>query len=347
MGECTALSTKRKFPSHLPICLRRHGAEIPHSFLLGLSLSLSLPQNPPQRPLLEVLSPEQSSPILCPVQEMPQQRNQWTGTTWLWCNLGARPDGCINRGYFFTKSNVGQSKQMHLDGDCFFGGREAFSGVFFHIILYEAAPQKTNHQFGMRRKYLLASKLPRSRRNPAAPRGKERQTQGLFSCQSCRAARFNVLGFLMSCRKKWTVRWWNFLKCWQPETFWLSYGKCWNMHVNWDDCLGLDSSVQRSWKELDWFHVHLFDVVFVPEPRLQLPSTAKEKQPQGVGQEQSSRGPGCIRRALKGSLMPGGGPRKKQGKAGATRSSESLSRRSWQLSHSLHKAPKFHTQDQG
>lgn len=165
----------------------------------------------------------------------------------------------------------------------------------------------------MRRKSLLAFKLPRSRRNPAAPRGKERQTRGLFSCQSCRAARFNVLGFLMSCRKKWTVRWWNFLKCWQPKTFWLSYGKCWNMHVNWDDCLGLDSSVQRSWKELYWFHVHLFDVVFIPEPPLRLPNTAKDKQPRGVRQEQSWRGPGWIRRGLKGSLTLGGGPRKKTG----------------------------------
>jgi len=42
------------------------------------------------------------------------------------------------------------------------------------------------------------------------------------------------------------------------------------MHVNWCDCLGLYSSVQRSWKELYWFHVHLFDVVFIPEPRLHL-----------------------------------------------------------------------------
>lgn len=76
--------------------------------------------------------------------------------------------------------------------------------------------------------------------------------------------------------------------------------------------LGLDPSVRRSWKELDWFHVHLFDVVFVPEPPLRLPNTAKDKQPRGVWQEQSWRGPGCIRRGLEGSLMLGGGPRKKK-----------------------------------
>lgn len=161
-----------------------------------MSLSLSLHQTPPQGFLLAGLS----SPIPCPSREISAL------ISWLWCNLGARPDGCINRGYFFTKSNVGHGKQIHLDGDYFFGGKDIFGGFSFHVILYEAAPQKTNHQFGTKRKYLLALKLPRSRRNPAAPRGKERQTQGLFSCQSCRAARFNVLGFLMSCRKKWTVR---------------------------------------------------------------------------------------------------------------------------------------------
>lgn len=140
--------------------------------------------------------------------------------------------------------------------------------------------------WGQGRKYLLALKLPSSNRYTVTPKAKERQTQELFSCQSCRATRFNVLGFLMSCRKKWTVRWWNFLKCWQPKTFLLSYGKCWNMHVNWYDCLGLYSSVQRSWKELYWFHVHLFDVVFIPEPRLHLLRIGKDKQPRQMWQEQ-------------------------------------------------------------
>lgn len=58
------------------------------------------------------------------------------------------------------------------------------------------------------------------------------------------------------------------------------------MHVNWYDCLGLYSSVQHSWKELYWFHVHLFDVVFIPELRLRLLRIGKDKQPWQMWQEQ-------------------------------------------------------------
>lgn len=139
---------------------------------------------------------------------------------------------------------------------------------------------------GWGRKHVLGLKQPSNSRYTVTPRAKARQTQGLFSCQSCRAVRFNVLAFLMSCRKKWTVRWWNFLKCWQTKAFLLSYGKCWNMHVNWYDCLGLYSSVQCSWKELYWFHVHLFDVVFIPERRLCLLRIGEDKQPWRMQQEQ-------------------------------------------------------------
>jgi len=175
------------------------------------------------------------------------------------CNPGSRPDGSINDKYFFTRnSNVGHSKQMCLNRDCLFGDREVFC-VFWEGFRWGFSVvggySKSLAILGWGRRHVLGFGLPSSAQCTITPRAKERQTQGLFSCQSCRAVRFNVLAFLMSCRKKWTVRWWNLLKCWQTEAFLLSYGKCWNMHVNWYDCLGLYSSVQHSWKEPYWFHV--------------------------------------------------------------------------------------------
>lgn len=177
----------------------------------------------------------------------------------MWCNPGSQPDGSINNKYFFTRnSNVGHSKQMCLNGDCLFGDREAFCAFwegFRWVSSMVGGFRKSLAILGWGRRHVLGFRLPSSTWYTVTPRVKERQTQGLFSSQSCSAVRFSVLAFLMSCRKKWTVRWWNFLKCWQAEAFLLSYGKCWNMHVNWYDCLGLYSSVQHSWKEPYWFHV--------------------------------------------------------------------------------------------